>query len=90
VYVGGYGYPYYGGYGWPVYTTFPSAAYGWGAPYNPILSQYGSCDCSGNDYVTRNDCNQGVPVCVNGNCTCYNTASQTSGCFNQRGATCGR
>jgi hypothetical protein len=57
---------------------------------NPVQTTYGSCDCSitGNGVATSNNCNAGYPVCSGSNCTCYNVPTQTTGCFNTRGATC--
>lgn len=77
------GYPgYYAGYTYPYYAPI----YDWGSP---VGTAYGSCDCgiSGN-YVQANNCNGGIPLCAGGNCTCYNSASGTSGCHNTRGAIC--
>lgn len=75
-------------YGYPAYS-YPLLAYGaYPTFYSPVRTAYGSCDCNLNGYVTNNNCTQGVPVCSGGNCTCFNQASQTFGCFNQRGATC--
>lgn len=79
----GYGTSYYN-YLWPGYGLYNDYV-----AYNPIQSTYGNCDCSMNgNIVTSNNCNSGTPVCTGGNCTCYNIPTQTSGCFNTRGAIC--
>ena len=73
---------YLGGYGYP-WNYYPSVT------VDPTQTTYGSCDCSlGNGAVTSNNCNAGVPMCSGTNCTCYNIPTQTTGCFNTRGATC--
>lgn len=57
--------------------------------YYPTSTMYGNCDCTlGSGRVTSNNCNSGVPICVGGNCTCYHYPTQTTGCYNTRGATC--
>ena len=69
------------------YAAYPSY-YAYNSYYSPVRTAYGSCDCNLNGAVTNNNCTQGVPVCGGGNCTCFNLASQTTGCFNQRGDVC--
>ena len=67
---------------------------GYGPPplvrYDVLGSTYGSCDCSiSSGYPSQNNCQAGgIPVCVSGGCTCYNPMLRTSGCFDERGATC--
>lgn len=50
---------------------------------------YGSCDCSiGSGYPTRNDCQDGYPICTPTGCMCYNVPLGQAGCFNERGSSC--